>query len=172
MESKSFKNFDLNKDLVNDKLAEFILSYENSSEKTKELLHYQSVINISREIIRFNNSKVNKLKDSLIEYLNIVKDIDYTTDTYINNSNDKQIKSLALYKKHIAPAGFYLISKSGFRAGTPVGLYIIIGILIDIIIYNYFSKSIVPIVSILMTIWAIASRNKKRKGNKMFSAFY
>ena len=43
MKSDSFEDFDRYKKLVTEKLAEFVSNFENEPERTKELLHYQSV---------------------------------------------------------------------------------------------------------------------------------
>ena len=172
MKSDSFENFDRYKNLVTEKLAEFVTNFENESERTKELIHYKSVINLSKEIILFNNSKANNLKDSIIEYMELVKDIDYSNDTFINDIQDKQKKSLELYKKHIGPVGLYLIRKSRFKTGSPLIFYLISGIILDFIIYRFFSTSLAPLATVLITLAGFFRELKKRKGKKLFSIYY
>ena len=172
MKSDSFEIFQRYKNLVNEKLSEFISNYENASERTKELIHYKSVINVSREIIRFNNSEANGLKDLIIVYIESVKDIDYENDTFVYDINDKRKKSLELYKKYIEPNGLYLISKSEFRPGLPLFFYLIIGIFLDFIIYKFVSKSFAPLATILIIILGFFKEVKKRKGKKMFKPYY
>ncbi|WP_417558947.1 hypothetical protein [Mesoflavibacter zeaxanthinifaciens] len=100
MKTDSFENFGRYKDLVNEKLNEFILNFQNEPKSIKKLLHYQSVINISKEIIRFNNSEANNLKDSMLEYMEIVKDIDYSIDkNKVTDIHDKQ-KKVWIYIKN------------------------------------------------------------------------
>ena len=172
MKPDSFENFSRYKILVNEKLAEFISNFENSSKKTKALLHYQSVINVSRGIIKFNNSEANNLKDSILEYLDIVKDVDYSNDN--NGDTDihyKKRQSLDLYKKYVSPVGSYLIHESGFGPDLSLKFHLITGIILDTIIYYFFSKSIVPLSTILVTLIGIKSRNKRRKEGKVFSPF-
>ena len=172
MKSNSFENFGRYKDLINQGLSEFISYFKNASERTKELIHYKSVINVSRELIRFNNSRANNLKDLIIEYMELVKNIDYENDTYINDFNDKRKKSLELYEKYIGPAGLYLISKSKFRPGLPLLFYLILGIILDFIMYTFFSKNFAPLGTILLVIVGYFKEVKKRKGKKMFSPYY
>ncbi|MFC0604121.1 hypothetical protein [Winogradskyella pulchriflava] len=172
MRTDSFKNLSGYKDLINEKLSEFILSFENAPKKTKKLLHYQSVINLSKEIIRFNNSEANKLKDLMLEYFEIVKDFEYYDN--INNVkyiHDKRKQSLDLYQKHLRPVGSYLIQESDFGPDLSLRYFLICGITLDIIIYSFFSKSIVPLSTILVIIIGIKMRNKKRKEGRTFSVF-
>jgi len=172
VKSDSFENFDRYKDLINNTLLEFITNFENESDRTKGLLHYQSTINLSKEIIRFNNSKANNHKDLLIEYMEMIKDIDYAKDTYINDINDKRKKSLELYKNYLEPVGRYLIGKSTVEAGLPLIVYLFIGIILDFIIYNFFSKSIVPLATVLIAFLGFIREAQKRKRKKMFYPYY
>lgn len=172
MKSDSFENFNKYKDLINNALVEFVSNFENESNRTKELLHYQSTINLSKEISRFNNTKANYLKELMIEYMEIIKDIDVKNDTYVNDINDKRKKSLELYKKYLYPVGNYLISKSEIKPGLPLIVYSIIGIIFDFIIYKFFSKSIVPLATVLITFLGFIRENQKRKRKKMFLPYY
>ena len=104
--------------------------------------------------------------------MELVKDINYSHDTFINDVHDKKKKSLVLYKKYIGPVGLYLISKSRFKTGSPIIFYLISGIILDYIIYRFFSTSIVPLDTVLITLAGIIRESKKRKGKKMFAPYY
>lgn len=172
MRTDSFENFRIYKDLVNEKLSEFISNFENAPKKTKKLLHYQSVINLSKEIIRFNNSEANKLKDLILEYFEIIKDYEYSdSNNDVKYIHEKRKQSLDLYQKHISPVGGYLIHESGFRPDLSLRYFLVCGIILDIIIYNFFSKSIAPLATILVILIGIKMRNKKRKEGRTFSVF-
>ncbi|WP_397364120.1 hypothetical protein [Olleya sp. R77988] len=172
MKSDSFENFGRYKKLVSEKLAEFILEFENSPERIKNLIHYQSVINISREIIRFNNSEFNNLKEQILKYFEIVKEIDFLIDENNYEELQKQkMESRKRYNKYIFPAGSILMTESGFKTKLPIGFYLFIGIIMDFIIYYSFSKDIVPLSSIVFLGVGILFRKRKNNKNKVFGLF-
>ena len=104
--------------------------------------------------------------------MEMIKDIDYAKDNYINDINDKRKKSLELYKNYLEPVGHYLIGKSTVEAGLPLIVYLFIGIILDFIIYNFFSKSIVPLATVLIAFLGFIREAQKRKRKKMFYPYY
>ena len=172
MRKDSFEHFGKYKDLVNGKLIEFILEKKDLHKKEKDLFHYQSTINVSIEIIRYNNSEADKLKDLLVEYFDIVKDIDFSIDEKdYSLYSEKRKESLKLYNKYLEPIGSYLLENSEFGVDLPVGVYLFLGIIIDSVIYFNFEKSIVPLMSILILIFGIKMKNKKQREGKTIRMF-
>ena len=172
MKSDSFENFGRYKNLVGEKLAEFILEFENAPEKIKELLHYQSVINASNKIIRFNNSEANALKDKLIEYFELVKEIYFSIDENNYSEIQKQkMESRKRYNKYIYPVGSHLMFESEFRTKLPIGFYVFIGIIADLIIYYNFTKEIVPLATIVFIGIGILFRKNKKNNDNVFAPF-
>lgn len=172
MKSDSFENFGRYKNKVNEKLNEFISNFEDSSERIKALIHYQSVINVSKEIIRFNNSEANNLKDILLDYFDIVKDISFSIDENNYSEFQKQkIESRKRYSKHILPVGRYLMTESEFKTKFPIGFYLFFGLLSDIIIYHNFSNEIAPLITIVFIGIGVLFRKNKKNENKLFAPF-
>ena len=172
MKSDSFENFGRYKEIVNVKLTEFISTFENSSERIKELIHFQSTINVSKEIIRFNNSEAHALKDKLLEYFELVKEIDFSVDQNNHSEIQKQkAESRKRFHNYIYPLGSYLIWESDFKMKLPIGFYIIIGIISDLIIYHFFSKDFVPMGTIAFIGIGILLRKRERNEQKVFGPF-
>jgi hypothetical protein len=172
MKSDSFENFGRYKEIVNEKLTEFISTFENSPERIKGLVHYQSTINVSKEIIRFNNSEAHALKDKLLEYFELVKGMDFSVDENDYSEIQKQkAESRKRYQKYIYPAGSFLMWESEFSTRLPIGFYIFIGIITDLIIYNFFSRDFVPLGTIVFVGIGILFRKRKRNDKKVFEPF-
>ena len=172
MKSDSFENFSRYKEIVNGKLTEFISTFENSSERIKELIHYQSTINVSKEIIRFNNSEAHALKDKLLEYFELVKEMDFSVDENNYSEIQKQkAESRKRFHNYIYPAGSFLMWESEFSTRLPIGFYIFIGIIVDFIIYYNFSKDFVPLGTIILFGIGILLRKRKRNDKKVFEPF-
>ncbi len=159
------------KDLVNEKLSEFVLNFRDAPKRTKELVHFQSVINISQEIIQLNNCEADALKNLILEYFDIVREIDYSNDTYINDIHDKKKKSLNLYHKYIIPVGKYLVKERRLRPDLPLGMSLIFGIILDIVIYYFISKNLIPLITILIFILALIVKDKRRKNGNFFAPY-
>lgn len=172
MKSDSFENFGRYKEIVNEKLTEFISTFENSSERIKELVHYQSTINVSKEIIRFNNSEAHALKDKLLEYYKLVKEMDFSVDGNDFSEIQKQkAESRKRYQKYIYPAGSFLMWENELSTRLPIGFYIFIGIIVDLIVYYNFSKDFVPLGTIALIGIGILFRKRKRNEKKIFEPF-
>jgi hypothetical protein len=172
MKSDSFENFGRYKKLVDEKSAEFVSEFENAPERIKELLHYQSTVNVSNEIIRFNNSEAHALKDKLLEYFELVKEIDFSVDEKDYSEIQKQkAESRKRYQKYIYPAGSFLMWESEFTTKLPIGFYLFIGIIADLIVYYNFTKEIVPLATIALIGIGILFRKRKRNEQKVFGPF-
>ena len=172
MKSDSFENFRRYKEIVNDKLNEFIYTFENSPEQVKELVHFQSTINVSREIIRFNNSEANALKDKLLEYFELVKEIEFLEDKSNNvEFLNQKAESRKRYTHYIYPVGSFLMWESEFSTRLPIGFYILVGVIADLLIYYFYSKSLVPLGTIVFIGIGILFRRRKRNDQKVFEAF-
>ncbi len=172
MKSDSFENFGRYKNLVNEKLAEFISEFKNAPERIKKLLHYQSVISVSREIIRLNNSEAHALKDKLLEYFELVKEVDFSVDENNYSEIQKQrAESRKRYHNYIYPVGSFLMWESEFKIKLPIGFYLFIGIITDLIIYYNFTKEIVPLATIVLIGIGILLRKRKKNEQKVFGLF-
>ncbi|MCF7559560.1 hypothetical protein L3X39_02845 [Sabulilitoribacter multivorans] len=172
MKSDSFENFGRYKEIINQKLTEFISTFENSSEQIKQLIHFQSTISVSREIIRFNNSKAHALKDKLIEYFEIVKELDFSIDENDHSAILKQkVQSRKRYREFIYPIGSFLMWESGFSIRKPIEFYIFIGIIIDSIIYYFLSKDFVPLGTIVFIGIGVLSHKKRNNKQKVFGLY-
>lgn len=174
MRSDSFENFNRYKNLVNEKLSEFNSIFENASEQTKKLVHYQSVNSISKEIIRINNSRANDLKDLLLEYFDIIEKIDFSFDTLTSlGIKEKKMESLKLYNQYISPIGSYLMTESGlgFKTKLPFGCFIFAGVIFDLIIYYFFSKRVYPIATVIFFGIGILYRKLNKSDFKIYGPF-
>ena len=174
MRSDSFENFKRYKILVNEKLYEFISNYEYSSEQTKQLVHYQSVLTVSKQIIRVNNSEANALKDLLLEYFDRIEKYDFSNHSLVFiELNDKKRESIKLYNEYISPIGSYLMTESNleFKIKLPFGCFIFIGIIFDLIIYYFFRFKVYPIATIIFFIIGILYRKFKKNDYKEYGLF-
>jgi hypothetical protein len=61
--------------------------------------------------------------------------------------------------------------ESEFSTRLPIGFYIFIGIITDLIIYNFFSRDFVPLGTIVFVGIGILFRKRKRNDKKVFEPF-
>ena len=172
MRISSHIEFSRYKEVINAKLSDFIARFQNAPVQKRNLLHYQSVINVSKEIIRFNNKEANKLKDLLIEYFETIDTIDFSVaDRNTSDYLEQKKVSLDRYFQYISPVGDYLIQKSGFGPNPPDLFYFILGVILDSLIYFFLSKDIIPLPTLVVIIVGLIAREKRRKAGKVIKAF-
>jgi len=139
----------------------FLKNLKNSDNEKKKLFHYQSVLNLSIGLALLNNSAShNSSKELMLEYFNLMKQFDYLLS---------QKESLVYYKKYILPIGRHLIYNSGYRTKGDVFKYISVGLVFDIILYQFLTNIFYPIFIIIFSLIAYLKQKKQKQKNKFFS---
>lgn len=138
---------------------------DNLSEKDvilKKRFHYNSVINLTREIVKYREDKALDLKKLL--------------NDYFDNINYKIIderESISLFKEYLMPIGNFLVKEEKFISNTNLFIYTVIGVIIDLSIFSFGSKSYVyPIFSLSLFIIGFIKRIQHKKDGTYFSPKY
>ena len=155
-------------EILKEKLEVFKKRFELESEKIKNDIHYQSILNITNSLSRINNKKESEEhKQLLSEFLDQVLEIDLPLG---------KMESLDLYNKYIHKPGQYLIRQKDFRTNAGVLLKnVIMGIILDIIVFYFFNDKLPFYFPIFTLILGIAGYRWKRiaiKENRYFGIGY
>lgn len=150
-------------DIINQKVVEFQQKLIDKSDVEKKLFHYNSVLNISKRIVLYQDEKANLLKEKLLYYFDELDEINYTIDN--------RIESLSL-QKLIEPIVEYLIKKEQFCTNGDLHILIVIGLVIDIGLYYFISPYYYPLFILLFFIWGLYRRRKAKKEGKYAAMFW
>ena len=157
----------MSNEILKEELESFIMRFEYESDEIKRQIHYQSVINITEQLIKIvNDNETEEYKLAGVEYFNNIQKIDFPLGN---------IESMNLYKSYIQKSSKLLIPRKDFRSSADILKYIILGILLDIGIY-YFTKTILPfylpVSTLILTFLGYRSRSKKKNMKKYFAIGY
>ncbi|MBA3985934.1 MAG: hypothetical protein H0X63_05030 [Flavobacteriales bacterium] len=134
------------------------------SDSEKKIVHYNSVKNISNRIVLYNNKKTVLLKEKLIIYLQKLEDSGYTIEN--------KYKGSSLFIKYISPSIIYLLDNDKFLVNSDIRTFIIIGFIIDLIVYYFISDYHYPLFILLFSIFGIYRRIKAKKEGKYAAMFW
>ena len=150
-------------DIINQKVVEFQQKLIDKSDVEKKLFHYNSVLNISKRIVLYQDEKANLLKEKLLYYFDELDEINYTIDN--------RIERLSL-QNLIEPIVEYLIKKEQFCTNGDLHILIVIGLVIDIGLYYFISPYYYPLFILLFFIWGLYRRRKAKKEGKYAAMFW
>src|SRR5690554_3643934 len=102
----TFMEVNLDKEIKKEQLK-FISSIEYKDNDEKKLFHYNSVLNLSNAIIKYNDESSNSSKELLIKYFKKINDL--------NNYLIDREQIIYLFKEYLLPVGHVLIKKAEFR---------------------------------------------------------
>lgn len=145
------------------KQEEFFKEYKDSEDLIKKRVHFNSVLNISRELIKIKNKKETLIfKQNLSEYYDVVFESSHPIDKLGSTKN---------YHSYLLEITLYLMSKSNFKSKSDIERAVLWGVFFDLILYftglsKYYLY--VPIVSFGFLISAISKRKKAIKENRYF----
>ena len=148
-------------EIIEKELSNFILNLEMRSIAEKKLFHYQSVLNLSNGLMELGNSSSKSFKELLITYFKSVNDLNYLID---------KEKSSALYKNHLLPIGRHLIEKKNFGSNGDIIKYILLGFILDSIMYYFFKTYF--LFSIVLIFIGYFRRKKKKEEKKYISLYW
>lgn len=133
-----------------------------------KLTHLYSLHNLVSGINNeYESNIVHKLKESLYEYINILKAL---------NAPISKLESANFYKKYIYPSGYQLERKGKIYSKYRWHLNIIIGIIFDLICYvllqQFFKTIYIPIFSIVFIVRGVKKKKKAIAEGKYYASGY
>lgn len=153
-------SLNLNEKIKKD-LSIFISNIEDFDLSEKRLYHYHSVLNLSNGIIRYNDINSNFSKELIIKYF---EEINELKDSLLDRE-----QSFYLYGEYLLPVGRQLIKKADFRTKADVFKYIVVGIILDLIIFGFLVKSFYVVFTFIFLLIGYLRRKEKIRKNKFFS---
>lgn len=144
-----------------DKFSEEISKIE--SDDDVKLFHPKSVKNIAEALSRFHSKESEIFKDKLIEYFKKVDQEGY----FISN----KLESIELYNKFLSPTIRFLIKKNDFRIRGAIVKDVLIGVILDTILYFIIDRFMGGFI-ILFIVIAFVRHNKSKKSGKYAAMFW
>ncbi len=139
----------------------FISNLERRDRSEKKLYHYHSVLNLSNGIIKYNDINSNSSKELIIKYFGEINEL---KDSLIDRE-----QSFYFYKEYLLPVGRVLIKKADFRTKGDILKYIVLGIILDLIIFGFLLKSFYVVFTFIFLLIGYLRRKEKIRKNKFFS---
>tara|TARA_R110000787_G_scaffold22308_6_gene64948 strand:- start:1148 stop:1612 length:465 start_codon:yes stop_codon:yes gene_type:complete len=147
-------------EILKNKLNNFISRFEKENENVKKLIHYNSVKNITNQILILKNKKnTQKYKESIQSYLDEIE--------LMSSPIDKLISKF-LYHEYIFESGRFLMYKGNFKTNGNLFFVLFLGIIIDSIIYFLGFRFYFPIFTLIFFIYGLTIRKKAINENRYF----
>lgn len=153
---------DINEIIIR-KTEEFREKVYSKTESEKSLFHYRTVLNISQEIILQKDPKSNSLKIELINYFNELEKNHYVIDSKLISSK---------LHKHLLPIVQHLILKNKFITNGYLHLFILIGIVLDFILFYFLDQYYYPIFILLFLVLGLYRRKQAKRNGKYAAMFW
>jgi len=130
-------------------------------------IHYYSFLNVKNGLKETYNSELNqRLISKLNEYETIILNLDKPVN---------RLKSHDFYKNYIYPAGYHLERKEKYKYVSKYDLYvkIIIGLILDLVIWFMFDFGLYfPVLTLILIIVGIKKRENAKKNKRFFGQYY
>ena len=154
-------------EILAEKLESFKNRFASESNEIKNQVHYQSVINITSQLVKIANKKETEpYKLASFAFFDNIEKLDFPLG---------KSESMELYKNYVLYTGQYLIRKKDFRSSWDILKYIGIGILADFIAY-YLTKSMLgfylPVFTLIFVILGLRSQRTKKIKMQYFGIGY
>ena len=149
---------------IKDEQLNFISNIKDMDNDEKRLYHFNSVLNLSNGIIKYNDADSNSLKKLIIKYFEEINDL---KDSLI----DKK-QSFYFYREYLLPIGRHLIKKADYRTKSDILKYIILGFILDLIVFIFIMNRYYIIFTFIFLLMGYFSRKRKIKKNKFFSTHW
>lgn len=139
---------------IRNEMEQFVSNLERRSRSEKRLCHYRSALNMANGLLSFCAKSSEPFKILMIEYFQTVRDLNYSIDRY---------NSIILYGQYIRPVGRYLIKRREFKTKGDIITYIVIGLIIDSLVYFFIGKYYFVFTPLLIFIGIIWLKYKIKK---------
>lgn len=150
-------------DTLNNKLESFISRFEHNENQIKKQVHYNSVKNITLELLMVKNKKqVKKHMESVLKFFDEIENMNFPIEKLLSEK---------LYHKYIFEAGRYLMHKSDFKTNGSLLFIVLLGVIIDFIVF-YFDLLLlglfIPMFTVLFFIYAYKVKSRAVNENRFF----
>ena len=136
-------------------MEQFVSNLEARSSSEKRLCHYRSALNMANGLLSFCAKSSEPFKILMIEYFQTVRDLNYSNDRY---------NSFIFFRQYLNPVGHYLINRRAFKTKWDIITFIVIGLIIDLLVYFFIGKYYFVFTPSLIFIGIIWLKYKIKKG--------
>ncbi|MEM7185640.1 MAG: hypothetical protein AAF466_03185 [Bacteroidota bacterium] len=158
----------MTRELLKSLLEDFVERFETATEAHKRSVHYQSTLNITRQLlIMYHNKKAEENRQLMIQYFQEIEKIQLPIG---------RLESLNLFEDYLMKTGQFLIYERGFAfvQGSNT-INIVVGLILDAVLFYFMKDHVpiyVPIVTMVLLIYAKFRKRALIKGQKCFGLEY